>query len=179
MHSIGIYYQILEIAPGASQEVIHHAFRKRAKELHPDMNPSPDAALSFHQLTEAYHFLLENYDDIQILLTSQSNIYTGARHQLQHASRQYHRHETPRPTHQKSFLDDRIGRSIFIGAHIFFIIIGAAMIAVPVLTLLLYSSEVNIFSGASSISMIGALGIGFAMIWKLSQAINQVLHRKK
>ena len=48
------YYDILKIKPGASKEEIKSAFRKRAKELHPDRNKAPDAHEQFILLNEAY-----------------------------------------------------------------------------------------------------------------------------
>jgi hypothetical protein len=54
------YYQILEVAEGASQEEIKQAYRKLAKQNHPDVNKSPDAHQNFCEISEAYEFLM-NY----------------------------------------------------------------------------------------------------------------------
>lgn len=50
------YYKALGIKPGASQDAIKAAYRKRAKTLHPDANPDQDAE-AFRKLTEAYQVL--------------------------------------------------------------------------------------------------------------------------
>ncbi len=48
-------YRILNIAEGAGQEEIKSAYRRRAFELHPDLNPgNPDAGRQFQLLNEAY-----------------------------------------------------------------------------------------------------------------------------
>lgn len=51
------YYRILGLRPGADTTAIKAAYRRRAKELHPDRNPRPNAQDDFQRLTEAYHTL--------------------------------------------------------------------------------------------------------------------------
>lgn len=48
-------YDILKLEKGASLEAVKHAYRLRAFELHPDLNPgNPDASRQFQELNEAY-----------------------------------------------------------------------------------------------------------------------------
>jgi hypothetical protein len=61
------YYHILGIEAGASEEEIRSAFRLKAKELHPDVNPDPTAHERFMECQQAYSFLMNhtqrhNYD---------------------------------------------------------------------------------------------------------------------
>jgi len=51
------YYAALGVQPGASDKLIRAAFRVQAQELHPDLNPSPDAKEKFQRLNEAYMVL--------------------------------------------------------------------------------------------------------------------------
>lgn len=52
------YYQILEIDVASSSDEIKRAFRKRAKELHPDLSRSTDySAEALHLLIQAYETL--------------------------------------------------------------------------------------------------------------------------
>ncbi len=51
------YYEILGVSRSASAEEIKRAFRKKAKECHPDTNKSPDAEAQFKELGEAYDVL--------------------------------------------------------------------------------------------------------------------------
>ena len=52
------YYEVLEVARGASQEEIKRSFRKLAMKYHPDRNPGDAAAeRSFKELNEAYEVL--------------------------------------------------------------------------------------------------------------------------
>ena len=52
------YYDVLGVAKGASQDDIKKAFRKKAKELHPDRNAdNPQAETQFKEANEAYDIL--------------------------------------------------------------------------------------------------------------------------
>ena len=52
------YYSILGIPRTATPAEIKRAFRQRARQLHPDVNPSPDATARFQELNAAYHLLI-------------------------------------------------------------------------------------------------------------------------
>lgn len=52
-------YATLLLPDGASYEEVKKAYRKRAFELHPDLNPSPEASARFQLLNEAYVLLSE------------------------------------------------------------------------------------------------------------------------
>lgn len=54
------YYEILGVARNASKEEIKRAFRRLAKQYHPDANKSSDAEARFKEINEAYEIL---YDD--------------------------------------------------------------------------------------------------------------------
>jgi len=51
------YYALLAIPRTASEEQIRSAYRKLARQYHPDVNPSADAAERFKAVTEAYEVL--------------------------------------------------------------------------------------------------------------------------
>ncbi|WP_103030458.1 DnaJ domain-containing protein [Salinibacter altiplanensis] len=60
------YHDILGINPGASQEEIKHAFRRRALECHPDQADEGDkeeAQREFLRVREAFETLSESEDD--------------------------------------------------------------------------------------------------------------------
>jgi hypothetical protein len=47
------------VKPGASEEEIRSAFRTKAKELHPDVNPDATAHERFMECQQAYSFLMD------------------------------------------------------------------------------------------------------------------------
>ena len=52
-------YALLGVSPSASAKEIKSAYRKRALELHPDVNKAPDAAKRFAEVKEAYQTLID------------------------------------------------------------------------------------------------------------------------
>lgn len=61
------HYDVLGVSRDASEEQIRKAYRKLARELHPDVNPSEDAQERFKLVTHAYEVLSDpqsrqNYD---------------------------------------------------------------------------------------------------------------------
>ncbi|GAB6125524.1 DnaJ domain-containing protein [Humidesulfovibrio idahonensis] len=55
--------RILKVPPSAGLDEVKAAFRKLAFSLHPDLNPSPDAAEKFRELNEAYILLSRAIQD--------------------------------------------------------------------------------------------------------------------
>ncbi len=52
------YYEVLEVPKTASDEEIKSAFRKKAKQYHPDLHPDDkDAEAKFKEVNEAYEVL--------------------------------------------------------------------------------------------------------------------------
>lgn len=51
------YYSVLGIGRDASQDQIKKAFRRLARELHPDVNPDPKTQERFKEINAAYEVL--------------------------------------------------------------------------------------------------------------------------
>ena len=54
------YYEILGVSRDAGKDEIKAAFRKKARELHPDVNKAPDAEERFKELGKAYETLSDD-----------------------------------------------------------------------------------------------------------------------
>jgi molecular chaperone DnaJ len=53
------YYELLGVSRSATDEQIRSAYRKLARQYHPDVNSAPDAAERFKRITEAYEVLTD------------------------------------------------------------------------------------------------------------------------
>src|SRR5688572_6492725 len=51
------YYEVLGLDRGASETDVKKAFRRPARELHPDVSEAPDAGERFREVAEAYEVL--------------------------------------------------------------------------------------------------------------------------
>src|SRR5579863_9885681 len=51
------YYELLGVGRNADDQEIKKAFRRLARELHPDVSEHPEAALRFREISEAYEAL--------------------------------------------------------------------------------------------------------------------------
>ena len=54
------YYEILGVDKNASKDEIKSAFRKMARQWHPDINKAPEAAAKFKELGKAYETLMDD-----------------------------------------------------------------------------------------------------------------------
>ena len=72
------HYEALGVDRNATAEEIKKAYRKLARELHPDVNPSEDASERFKQVTHAYDVLSDPQERQQYDLGPQSSFGGGA-----------------------------------------------------------------------------------------------------
>jgi molecular chaperone DnaJ len=53
------YYDVLGVAKDAKSDEIKKAYRRLARQLHPDVNPDPAAQEKFKEVTTAYEVLID------------------------------------------------------------------------------------------------------------------------
>lgn len=63
--------ELLGVSTSASKAEIKQTFRKAAKELHPDLSDSPEAAQAFAKIKEAHDALLKDADSPRESVTAQ------------------------------------------------------------------------------------------------------------
>ena len=59
MHTVSDYYTVLSVPPDASEQEIKEAYRRLAKQYHPDLNREPEAQAHFIEITSAYEVLVD------------------------------------------------------------------------------------------------------------------------
>lgn len=84
------YYSVLELAPGASETEIKKAYRRLARQYHPDVSTLPDAEERFVQITEAYDQLL-NRPAYQSVATETTSPVVDRERQRRDRARQHAR----------------------------------------------------------------------------------------
>jgi hypothetical protein len=57
------YYAVLMIAHDADREAVRTAYRKLAREYHPDLNDSPDSTSKMQEINEAYERIMRQFGD--------------------------------------------------------------------------------------------------------------------
>jgi hypothetical protein len=60
--AVAQHYVILGVRPGDDLETVKQAYRAKAREIHPDTNPAPDANEQMTRLNEAYEKVLKALD---------------------------------------------------------------------------------------------------------------------
>jgi DnaJ domain len=69
------YYSLLTIRRDATQDEVKRAFRRLARELHPDLNPDPETGERFKEITQAYDVLSDT--DKRRTYDESSDPFTG------------------------------------------------------------------------------------------------------
>lgn len=95
-------YEILGIEKNADMDAVKRAYRKRAFELHPDLNPdNPDASRNFQTLNEAYVLLSG-------VLEHEKNLYknAAAKRVAEEAARESKKEESPKQESSQEKTDD-------------------------------------------------------------------------
>ena len=107
-----VYYKILGVKPGALIADIKKAYRRKARQYHPDLNKSPNAKDPFIRVTEAYEFLLDHYNKKTARNESTAEFYEEWAKYRQHRARQ--RAHAYTRVRYKRFTDSNLYRTTLI-----------------------------------------------------------------
>jgi len=84
---LALYYQLLGLPKEASIDDIKQAFRKKAKQLHPDRNKHPEAHKQFLQIMEAYEMLTQKREMPFFAIPTKDELHKRAREKAAKAAR--------------------------------------------------------------------------------------------
>ncbi len=103
------YYNELEIPSSATLDDIKDAYRRLAREFHPDINPSEDARLKFSRIQQAYQILSDaqlraDYDTQKGILTQVENGFLNSSQKLRNELKYAEETETAYYINRKSKL---------------------------------------------------------------------------
>ncbi len=82
------HHQILGIPINAGKETIKRAYREKAKQYHPDVNPASSAKESFIRVHRAYKYLMDNYGKSYSNSKRQEARQTNTRQEATRAARE-------------------------------------------------------------------------------------------
>ena len=146
------YYEILGISSNATLSEIKRAFRNRAKELHPDVNKSPNAHEQFILLLEAYDYLINlKTGKVYTRNTTEDGAYTSyKRWQDSEAARARHRAEYFSKIKYEEFEKSSYFKTVTslstIFEHLGFFIAVGILIPLPIILTILYGLDGFIIS---------------------------------
>jgi len=142
------YYDILGVAPNATEEEIKRAYRELAKEFHPDKNPGPEAEARFKEINRAYDILSDSLKRADFDKSLREETYVKATQQAAEEG------VGAVPTHAPSRAE-MVSALSRVAAHAF--VFGIGGLAFEAFLQYLY---------ANSVSILGILpGIFFGLFW--------------
>lgn len=164
--------RILGVKPGSDEETIKAAYRKSAKELHPDINASEKAHEYFVILQNAYEYLLThryNEEEIEILW-HQHEIRNGRTLRNDSVEQTSRRINPDRLTLREVLKQSRTARALYILFHILFIFVGIWLIANSLYNMFFCKPDdlADYFSAYLAIIFGFIMGISFTTIFLIT-----------
>jgi hypothetical protein len=157
--------KILNIEPGADSEDIKIAYRKLAKELHPDLNPSEKAQEYFIIMQNAYQYLLKHTytkEEVDFLLKAKQLKEQIIKINLKQATR--FRHNPYSSKTLSEILEFSLAaRSIYYLFHILFVSVGIYLIFKPIYNIMYYNVDPRTDSFSAYLSVIFAFLFGIIL----------------
>ncbi len=170
------YCKILGVNPDSSGEELKRAFRQKAKLLHPDINPSPEAHYEFIRTRQAFEFI-QRYRTCQALYRRRMSYYRErARTGPQYKS--YYKKEEVRYRKSKenawrvynsrkesvNFKATLPGKIIFITFHVMFLFVGFYTLLYPLIHTIRFGFDHEKSTIDSIVPVVSAMLFGIVMV---------------
>ncbi len=136
--------KILGVKPGSDQETIKAAYRRSAKELHPDVNTSEQAHEYFTILQNAYQYLVEHpYSAEEVIQIQRAEIIKNyIKKKKARANAYYTRNSiAERYSLTEVLSNSRTARVLYIVFHVLFLLVGLILIIHSIYDALFFSFE--------------------------------------
>ncbi len=136
------HYKVLGVERDASTQQIKRAYRERVKQCHPDRSTSPNAALVFRAVHDAYDTLMDaerraRYDErLRFYRGAMGSVDYTATKRTAPFARRYHAEEPDRPVHRFAFVGLHLTGFLFGTALVIGIAIGILFLHWPMYTIL-------------------------------------------
>lgn len=170
------YCKILGVNPDSSTEELKRAFRQKAKLLHPDINPSPDAHSEFIRTKQAFEFI-QSYRTLQALYRRRTSYYRERTRTSPHYRNQY-RKEQVRYRMSKdnawriynsrkekvNFKATLFGKIVFFVFHAMFLFVGIYIILYPLIHTIRYGADPEKTLIGTIITIVCAMLFGTIMV---------------
>jgi hypothetical protein len=164
-----MYYaccKILGVKPGSDINTIKAAYRKAAKELHPDINHFENASQYFIILQDAYKYLINHpFNDFELERMQRAERIK----QSINLRRQFYNNTNSRPnpfvnkTLQEVLAKSLTARIVYIFFHILFLFLGLYMIFGSVYDVIYYPVDPLVSAGSAYIAIIFAFFFGITI----------------
>lgn len=174
------YCKILGVNPNSSTAELKHAYRQKAKLLHPDINPSPDAHSEFIRTKQAFEFI-QKYRTCQALYRRRMSYYRErARTNPQYKNYYYKKQVRYRMSKENAwriynskkdkvnFKTTLFGKVIFVLFHIMFLFVGFYVLLYPLIHTLKYGVDQEKTLIGTIITIICSMLFGSIMIFMIS-----------
>jgi len=173
--------KILGIKPGSDINTIKSAYRKAAKELHPDVNHLKNAGEYFNILQNAYQYLLEHpFRGREIIIIKSKVRFKRPINHNEELYRRFRAKTSPfaEKTLREILAGSFIARIVFIFFHILFLITGIILIFNSVYDMFFCALDPRVSAGSAYITIVFGFifGIVITLIFTAS-GINFISRR--
>jgi hypothetical protein len=172
MENAASYYSVLDISLGSSIEDIRRAYHAKAKKVHPDVNPSPQAHDQFINIHEAFEKVIADRQHRRSSNSGYRNFYphAGSSNKMHHHGRaqSYYMH---RRKPQIDLAETWQGKVFFVMMHLFFAISGLLIFINPFVLVLSKEFNPEMPLADSLSAAFGCMFLGIIMVMLVTKSL--------